>query len=479
MDENELASSLLVAVKGRESGRWGVRTAKDYLATFGGAPAGVDSPELWQEKLAEAESKLVYGDEDMAVLDAKMLAKPLRKTPGSILDFACVMTSTATDRDGDTLKSEGAEIDPAMPLLWQHMPISPIGKFVGELGRTDKNVTVQCAIADVPLGRDAATLVEFGALRISHGFRPVKAEPKKDGKGWVVEKFSVFEISLVSVPANTQAVITALSREKLCHPMVKSWAQGIADKRPATVTVPASIDDIKAGRVLSEKNHKKIATAHGLLHEVIQANTPPDDAAGVGAGVEEGLAAAGKAASGGCTCKCAACSKCAGMPKAAEPSGLKVYVPIEGSWDWIHSKLQPTLSTYLTGKGKLGRSDYAWIDSMFPDAAMVCVDSYPRGTCWKLGWKMVDGVPAWDGEPVAVEVVARMEEIKAHHAAIVARHLNAMKASDISASLYHRLLTGELLTAGHADLLLTALTKAKAAAETQAELESLNALLSK
>lgn len=476
---DELLASILADVRGRETPRFGIRRAKDYLDTFGGTPAGVDDPSLWAEKLAEAESKLVYGDDDTALIDAKMLAKPLRKTPGAVLDFACVLTSTATDRDGDTLKSEGAELDPAMPLLWQHMPIQPIGKFVGELGRTEKNVTVQCAIADIPLGRDAATLVEFGALRISHGFRPTKAAPKKDGKGWLIEKFSVVEVSLVSVPSNPQAVITAFSREKLHTPLVKSWAKALADARPVAVTVPAEVDSIKAGRVLSKANHKKIKSAHKLLDEVISSNahheTDDED--------EETTEKAGKPA---CSCKCAACAKCMGMAKAASAPAMplanvapttKAYVPIEGSWDWIRSKLQPTLSTYLMGKSLLGRYDYAWIDSMFPDSALVCVDSGPGSACWKLGWKMADGVPTWDGDPTPVEVVARMEEIKNHVAAIAQRRLDAMTARDVSEILYRQLLDGAAIGAAHADLLLTALTKSAAASREKAADCALESLL--
>lgn len=510
MDENELLQSLLASVKDRESGRWGVRTAKDYLATFGlTAPPGVDDPSLWPQHLTAAESKLVYANEDMTVLDAKASGLALEKTEGSLLDFACVLTATTKDRDGDILESAGAELDPQMPLLWQHLPTQPIGKMVKKLSQDARDVRVHFAIANTTLGRDAATLAEFGALRLSHGFRPIEAEPIKGAShGWHVKRFATFEGSLVSIPSNVSGVITAFSREKLHHPLVKSWAKAHADARPAAVVVPPAIDDIKSGRVLSAENEKKIKTAHALLHEVVQSNARHDSDGkslvdAVGELVKQLDAKGGKPA---CSCKCAACAKCAGMPKGAmvepkpgagmtckcgcgacqkcmgapkdaSPDALKVYVPIEGSWDWIRSKLAPTLSTYLMGKGKLGRSDYAWIDSMFPDAAMVCVDSYPRSTCWKLAWKLTDGVPAWDGEPVAVEVVARMEEIKAHHAAIAKRAVESLDATAVSGLLAQRLMNGAALSLGAANILTALVGKAQADAAGQAELESLNALL--
>lgn len=600
---DELLQSLLV----REASRWGIRRAADYLATFGTAPVGVDSPELWQQALKDAASKLVYADEDMNVLDDKAAGFSLEKTPKALLDFACVLTSTRKDRDGDILESSGAELDPAMPLLWQHMPIQPIGKMVKTLKQSAANVQVQAAIADTALGRDATTLTEFRALRLSHGFKALEAEPIKGAThGWHVKRFNVYEMSLVSIPSNVDGVITAFSREKLHHPLVKAWAKSYADARPTTVSVPPAIDAIieKSGRVLSAENEKKIKTAHGLLHEVVESNahhaagklTVADREAIVGevltryAAAEKadstqecvsrkirkllaegkpraqavaialnmcggksftdteaeslvalldetkGLAASpcpacphchsekthhartdgsgnavcnacgkvftdpayGKGmagcgckcascmkcmgmpkgmAGGKCKCGCEQCKKCMGMPKGAAADGVKVYAPVEGSWDWIRAKLQPTLATYLMGKGKLGRTDYVWIDAMFPDAALVCVDAYPKQTYWKLAWTMTDGTPAWDGEPVAVEVVARLEEIKQHHQAIVQRALAAMTAGDIAAPLCQRLMGGDALTLGAANVLASLVGKAQADARSRSEHETLNALL--
>jgi hypothetical protein len=98
------------------------------------------------------------------------------------------------------------------------------------------------AIADTALGRDAATLVEFEALRISHGFRPLKferiASRTRGGppEGFHVFTFEVMETSLVSVPSNRDAVVTAFSRQKLHSPLVKSWAGGLMAGRPVLVT---------------------------------------------------------------------------------------------------------------------------------------------------------------------------------------------------------------------------------------------------
>jgi hypothetical protein len=155
----------------------------------------------------------------------------------SILEFDGVLTSTRRDRDGDVLETKGAEVDPLMPLLWQHIPMQPVGKFMGLLHRSDELLPCHFGICDVPLGRDAAVLVEYGALRLSHGFTPVEFEPikDKDSPGWRVKRFKIREASLVSIPSNEDAEITAFSRGKLFHPLIKGHAELLFKGRSRSV----------------------------------------------------------------------------------------------------------------------------------------------------------------------------------------------------------------------------------------------------
>ena len=134
-------------------------------------------------------------------------ARRLEPTPGSILDFEAVISTSKRDRDFDTLLASGGEIDERAALLWQHNPDKPIGRLVRVTEQNDKRVCGHFAIADTALGRDAKTLIEFGALRISHGFKPIKAEPHKDGMGHVISAWKCLEISVVSVPANEGACV--------------------------------------------------------------------------------------------------------------------------------------------------------------------------------------------------------------------------------------------------------------------------------
>lgn len=268
MDWEEILKSIQA---GKQTG---ILTAAAYMRNLTGclgddtcAKAYLDGLDLskWSAHLKEAESKLVYHNDDMVVTGGHHVstnengilttrqfgaieARNRGVVPNSILDFDHVITSTRKDRDGDIMESAGADVDLKMALLWQHLPFMPIGKFVGITDRSNQKIAGSSAIVDVPLGRDAATLVEAGALRISHGFIPVKFEPlektRKDDPfppGFRVTEFKIVEVSLVSIPSNVDAVITAFSREKLCHPLVKAWAGNLAADRKTVVVVPPGV----------------------------------------------------------------------------------------------------------------------------------------------------------------------------------------------------------------------------------------------
>lgn len=245
------------------SGRWGIGNASVYLKDIAGCfdadgwprdfpGRGKSGPEQWAEALKNADRRLTYCNEEMDFfeLDAKRTGTKLSE--GSVMDFAAVITTTKQDRDGDILVSKGATVDPNAPLLWQHMPFEPIG-VVRDSRIQAKKVTGKFSIIDSPLGRDAAQLVEFGALRISHGFQVFDFEPLDDDeRGFKISEFEIMEVSLVSVPSNTDAVITAFSREKLHHPFVKQWAAAKFAARPVQkqgINLEAAVKSMEMDRM--------------------------------------------------------------------------------------------------------------------------------------------------------------------------------------------------------------------------------------
>ena len=357
-------------------GRGGIITADRYFRSIeqcmdgGFCPVklfGCASPEEWKIKLSEAESKLVYSNDEMLVTngvdDSAELKEHIKAKGGALMQFDAVVTTTKRDRDLDILETKGATLDPKAPLLWQHVPMQPIGSLVGQLQKSDSKLSARFAIADTELGRDAVALIELGALRISHGFDPTDFEPLKD-EGFRVKEFEIYEVSLVSIPSNTDAVITAFSREKLHSPLVKSWAEQLYNERTFQVNIPAELIGTK-----------------GTMDLVYVPSTdePQEDT---------------KTPVAACPCK------------TAQSQGEKDFYAdmnhLKGSQEWMRAILSDKLRNHVA----MGSEDYAWIVGTFKSHAIVCVyDHNTRSeSCSLIKWKMENGEPVWNGEAKPVEL---------------------------------------------------------------------------
>lgn len=262
--------TLLKSVQSRQADfRYGIGTAAQYLK--GIAPCfgegglcpvktfNIASRGEWQKALDEASGRLTWCDERAGMLTTKFQhpsTMDLEAYPKAIAIFDHVLATSDEDNEGDIFCTAGADLDPRMPLLWQHVPMSPVGRLVKVLDHNDKLLHVKSIILDTDLGRDAAVLLEGGALRFSHGFLPSKFEPGKkgiDGSGcerWKILSSKVLEESLVSIPANSDAVLTAFSRKQLHSPLVKAWAGAMHDARPAMVNIPLDMKALAAGQQL-------------------------------------------------------------------------------------------------------------------------------------------------------------------------------------------------------------------------------------
>lgn len=254
-------AEILAKLKARKNSG-AVRTGFDYLSNIGTCIGDsrmdkfVQMASLadWEKALSDSQNKLVYVDHGPGVTggftrgpnnSAVKFGSPVRKGDedqvkqgdGKILmTLEYIATSRRRDRDGDVLEPQGARVDPKMPFLWQHMPFEPIGGFIAEVERTEEFLKLSSYIADTRLGYDACTLVELGALRISHGFKPNKYDPIDDQSyGWHVTDYDMMETSLVSIPSNVDAEILAFSRSKLTHPLVKQWCGKLFAERPPIV----------------------------------------------------------------------------------------------------------------------------------------------------------------------------------------------------------------------------------------------------
>ncbi len=127
-----------------------------------------------------------------------------------------IATSPAPDRVGDVVEPEGVRFVNPMPLLWQHRHDMPVGTvkfnkptkdgitFEARFAKAEKSETLKARIDE------AWESVKLGLVSaVSIGFRSLEHAVMKDG-GYRFIKSEVYELSLVTIPAQAAAVITAI-----------------------------------------------------------------------------------------------------------------------------------------------------------------------------------------------------------------------------------------------------------------------------
>lgn len=136
-------------------------------------------------------------------------------------DFVYIegIASTPTvDRMGDVVEPMGAQFKTPMPLLWQHRHSEPVGNvdfakatkagipFKGKLPKVKEAGRLKDRVDE------AIHSLQYGLVAaVSIGFRALKdgVELLEDG-GMKFTKWDWLELSLVTIPANSDAVITAI-----------------------------------------------------------------------------------------------------------------------------------------------------------------------------------------------------------------------------------------------------------------------------
>lgn len=160
------------------------------------------------------------------------------------------------DRHNEVIE-EGAfsanNLDKSFPLLWQHNPSQPIGVVKFGLNAKGDLVVERGEInLDTQAGKEAHSLMRQGAVQsMSIGFNIPDGGIQWDDTAKVarISAVKVWEVSLVTFPANPGAVITS----------VKELADTVRH-------------EVKAGRVLSAANRSKIADAVDALNAVLDAD---------------------------------------------------------------------------------------------------------------------------------------------------------------------------------------------------------------
>ena len=421
---NETNEALLGALQLRRQKRtefgYGILTADVYARTLlecVGSDAcykyAATKRTSFDDVMRKAARTLVYSNPEM-VIEEKRVDDAADLPKNTLMTFRHVLTTSRKDRDGDVLHSDGAEVDPKMLLLWQHVPTLPIGKSIRVYKQSSKRLVMVSAIVDVnELCHDAAVMVDNGMARFSHGFRALEfTEIKdKDGEdefnGFDIKRFEIMEESMVSVPSNVDAnteeiLLSLVENGKLTSPLMKEQGRSIREHR--SVIVPgASI---------------KYAECDGVNKRELSCGTVADlkavaDAGLIGGRGDENQPGGGGEAAGG-EAAAAGASKQADDPageagKTADAE-VKLYAELDGSWQWIENQLREQAKRYLIGNGiGVGEKDWVYLTATYGDHAILCAERYESGVedefrYYEAAWAMEKGKPVFGGEPKEVEI---------------------------------------------------------------------------
>lgn len=130
--------------------------------------------------------------------------------------FRGVATTPTADRMGDTIDPMGATFKNPLPLLHQHDHRLPIG-LVKFDKPTKQGIEFEAEIPSIeepgPLKDRIDTAwgeIKHGLVRaVSIGFRSLKHAYRDDG-GIEFQEIEIYELSSVTVPANADAIVTAV-----------------------------------------------------------------------------------------------------------------------------------------------------------------------------------------------------------------------------------------------------------------------------
>lgn len=147
---------------------------------------------------------------------------------------------------------------PAM--LWMHDPTMPIGVWIS-MQEDENGLFVSGRLAlSTQKGREAYELLKLGALTgLSIGYRVIRSEIDKVRKARLLRDVELFEISLVTFPANDEARISdvksprtvARRKQEVGKPRIK---RGVTDKEK-TRAVVARLH--KAASTLKQKQTRR------------------------------------------------------------------------------------------------------------------------------------------------------------------------------------------------------------------------------
>jgi HK97 family phage major capsid protein/HK97 family phage prohead protease len=188
-----------------------------------------------------------------AVLDWKAVDSDKRVLEG-------IATTPQPDRFADIIEPAGVEFSLPLPLLFQHESRQPIGQVI-EAKVSDDGIKVKAQIA--PSGTagfidEAWKLIRAGLVRgLSIGFRSLEETFDKQTGGMHFLRTEWIELSVVTIPANIQASVTAI-KSAVASPAV---SRNSAKPHSKIVTIkPSGVPGLSEGKSMSKPIAETIAS---------------------------------------------------------------------------------------------------------------------------------------------------------------------------------------------------------------------------
>ena len=169
-----------------------------------------------------------------------------------------IATTQTLDRDGDIVEPNGAEFALPIPFLWQHQHDKPIGEVIAARV-TDKGIEVEIQLAQInEAGKlkerldEAWQSIKSGLVKgLSIGFRGKEYDYTENGIHFT--KWDWHELSAVTIPANSEATITAIKAasqrqpENLSPPTAEKPARKAQSEAPASSHLTVKLPTIGQG----------------------------------------------------------------------------------------------------------------------------------------------------------------------------------------------------------------------------------------
>ncbi|AKI27420.1 HK97 family phage prohead protease [Moraxella catarrhalis] len=157
-----------------------------------------------------------------------------------------IASTPSTDRDDDVLEPMGAKFALPIPLLWQHNHNQPIGEVV-DARITEKGIEITAKIAKIDEdGKlksrvdEAWQSIKSGLVKcLSVGFKIKEYNYFDNSWGLHIKEWEWYELSVVTVPANPDAVISSVKQIK--QAFADSPAMREQPAKTAPDTAPASV----------------------------------------------------------------------------------------------------------------------------------------------------------------------------------------------------------------------------------------------